>query len=192
MSEKPNSRLVLITGCSRVFGMQPRSRFTKRAGEPSRVLVTLAIWPTSLRAVAGRCSLMSATTLRGVIVVRTIEREHGPIDALINNAGYGQYGPIETIELKAVRRAFATNVFALLHLTQLVLPSMRRVQRGRIVDVSSIAGRIAMPGGGILLRGIARRRSPAFLEAIPVALMRFMTITFVVFCRGSCRPTYSE
>jgi short-subunit dehydrogenase len=72
-------------------------------------------------------------------------REYGRIDALINNAGYGQRGPIELVPLDLIRRNFETNLFSVIALSQLVIPIMRNQRRGRIVNISSVAGRIARP-----------------------------------------------
>ena len=69
----------------------------------------------------------------------------GRIDALVNNAGYGQRGPIEQVPLAAIRKNFETNVFALLGLTQLVAPLLRAQGGGRIVNIGSVAGRVARP-----------------------------------------------
>jgi NAD(P)-dependent dehydrogenase (short-subunit alcohol dehydrogenase family) len=69
----------------------------------------------------------------------------GRIDALINNAGYGVRGPIEIVPLEDIRRNFETNVFSLIGLTQIVIPIMRKQGSGRIVNISSVAGRIARP-----------------------------------------------
>ncbi|HEY0698454.1 MAG TPA: oxidoreductase [Micromonospora sp.] len=80
--------------------------------------------------------------------VAEIEAAHGQVDVLVNNAGYGEYGPIEEADLDRVRAQFETNVFGLARLTQLVLPGMRRAGRGRIVNVSSMGGRLVFPGGG--------------------------------------------
>lgn len=66
----------------------------------------------------------------------------------MNNAGYGQYGPIEEISLDDMRRQFETNVFGGMRLSQLVLPAMRRAGKGRIINVSSVAGRVSIMGGG--------------------------------------------
>jgi short-subunit dehydrogenase len=67
------------------------------------------------------------------------------IDALVNNAGYGQRGPVEIVPLEAIRANFEVNLFGLIGLTQLVIPTMREQRSGRIVNVSSVAGRIARP-----------------------------------------------
>jgi NAD(P)-dependent dehydrogenase (short-subunit alcohol dehydrogenase family) len=81
--------------------------------------------------------------------IHTIEAENGGVDVLVNNAGYGEMGPIEEISMERVRRQFETNVFGLIRLSQLVLPSMRRQGWGRIVNVSSMGGEFTTPLAGI-------------------------------------------
>jgi len=71
----------------------------------------------------------------------------GRIDALLNNAGYGAYGPLEATPMDKVRRQFEVNVMGLLATTQAVLPHMRRQKSGVILNVSSIGGRITFPLG---------------------------------------------
>ncbi|MFY9609067.1 MAG: SDR family NAD(P)-dependent oxidoreductase [Blastocatellia bacterium] len=78
-------------------------------------------------------------------IVRETMSAFGRIDALVNNAGYGQRGPIEIVPVEAIRRNFETNLFSLIALTQLVIPIMRNQGGGRIVNVSSVAGRVASP-----------------------------------------------
>ena len=72
----------------------------------------------------------------------------GVLDALVNNAGYGETGPVETMALERARAMFEVNVFGLIGLTQSLLPPMRERRRGRIVNLSSIAGRFVTPGAG--------------------------------------------
>ena len=74
--------------------------------------------------------------------------ESGRIDVLVNNAGYGSYGAVEEVPLDAARRQFDVNVFGLARLSQLVLPHMRRQRAGRIINISSIGGKIYEPLGG--------------------------------------------
>src|SRR5439155_5845061 len=62
-------------------------------------------------------------------------------------AGYGQEGAFEEVPMAEVRRQFETNVFGLVRLTQMVLPGMRRQRWGRIVNLSSMGGRLTLPGG---------------------------------------------
>ena len=79
--------------------------------------------------------------------VAAVEEAAGPVGVLVNNAGYGLYGPVEQLPMDEIRRQFETNFFGLVRLTQLVLPGMRRRGRGRILNVSSMGGRITLPGG---------------------------------------------
>jgi NADP-dependent 3-hydroxy acid dehydrogenase YdfG len=71
------------------------------------------------------------------------------LGALVNNAGYSQSGAVESVPLDSVRRQFETNVFGLIRMCQLVLPGMREAGAGRIVNISSMGGKLVFPGGGI-------------------------------------------
>lgn len=75
-------------------------------------------------------------------VIEHIVREESRIDVLVNNAGYGELGPMETTSMENAQRQLDVNVMGLARMTQLVLPHMRQQHRGRIVNVASIAGRI--------------------------------------------------
>lgn len=79
--------------------------------------------------------------------VDRIVHQQGRIDVLVNNAGYGSYGALEDVPIEEARRQFEVNVFGLARLTQLVLPTMRALGRGRIVNISSVGGRIYEPIG---------------------------------------------
>lgn len=80
--------------------------------------------------------------------VDTILSKEGKIDLLVNNAGFGLGGSIEDIPLEEARKQFEVNVFALASLIQKVLPSMRKQRSGRIINISSIAGRFSTPFTG--------------------------------------------
>lgn len=80
-------------------------------------------------------------------VVETVLRQSGRIDALVNNAGYGSYGALEDVSMDEARRQFEVNVFGLARLTQLVVPSMRSHGAGRVVNITSIGGKIHEPLG---------------------------------------------
>jgi NAD(P)-dependent dehydrogenase (short-subunit alcohol dehydrogenase family) len=80
--------------------------------------------------------------------VRAILKAEGRIDALVNNAGYGYFGAIENVPLEEARRQLEVNVFGLARLCQLVLPSMRKQGSGRIVNISSVAGKTVLYFGG--------------------------------------------
>lgn len=76
-------------------------------------------------------------------------KKYGRIDALVNNAGYGTRGPVEVVPVELIRKNYETNLFSLIALTQLVLPQMRAQRSGCIVNIGSVAGRIARPMSSI-------------------------------------------
>ena len=142
------SRPVLITGCSTGIG---RATAERLAGEGYDVHAT-ARRPESIADLAekGMKTHSLDVTDEGSMeaAVAEVEQE-GPIGALVNNAGYSQSGAIETIPMSSVRKQFETNVFGLIRMCQLVLPGMRSAGSGRIVNLSSMGGKLTFPGGGI-------------------------------------------
>jgi len=80
--------------------------------------------------------------------VTSIQHQEGRLDFLVNNAGYGSYGAIEDVPMEEARRQFDVNIFGLARLTQLVIPLMREQQFGRIVNISSMGGKVYTPFGG--------------------------------------------
>lgn len=79
--------------------------------------------------------------------VETITKAHGGVDVLVNNAGYGSYGAVEDVPVSEGRRQFEVNLFGLAQLTQMLLPYMRTNGFGRIINVSSVGGKIYTPFG---------------------------------------------
>lgn len=79
--------------------------------------------------------------------VETVLREQGRIDVLVNNAGYGSYGAVEDVPLSEAKAQFDVNVFGLAGMTRLVLPHMREKGAGKIVNISSMAGKVYIPLG---------------------------------------------
>jgi NAD(P)-dependent dehydrogenase (short-subunit alcohol dehydrogenase family) len=142
------SRPALITGCSTGIG---RATAERLADDGWNVHAT-ARRPDSIEDLAKRgCNTHALdVTDEGSMrkAVEEVERD-GPIGALINNAGYSQSGAIETLPMESVRRQFETNVFGLMRMCQLVLPGMRDAGSGRIVNLSSMGGRLTFPGGGV-------------------------------------------
>jgi NAD(P)-dependent dehydrogenase (short-subunit alcohol dehydrogenase family) len=146
---KNMSKAVLITGCSSGIG---RATAQHLAAKGWKVYAT-ARRPESIADLAeAGCQTLSldVTDEESMLAaVAEVEKVEGTVGVLVNNAGYSQSGAIETVPMKLVRRQFETNVFGLIRLNQLVLPGMRRQRWGKIVNISSIGGKLTYPGGGI-------------------------------------------
>ncbi len=142
------SKAVLITGCSSGIG---RATALRLAAAGWKVYAT-ARRPETLGDLerAGARTLALDVTDEGSMraAVDAVEQAEGAVGVLINNAGYSQSGAVETVPLEAARRQFETNVFGLVALTQLALPKMRAQRWGKIVNLSSMGGRLTFPGGG--------------------------------------------
>ena len=155
---------VLITGCSSGVGHAAALAFRAAGFETFATARNLAALG-DLRAAGCHClALDVADDDARHAAVAAVEEQFGAVGILVNNAGYGQYGPIEELPLDVLRRQFETNVFGAVGLSQLVLPGMRRQGLGRIVNVSSVAGRVSVLGGG------AYHASKFALEALADAL----------------------
>ena len=143
------SRAVLVTGCSSGIGAATARRLAQRGW----TVYATARRPETLDdlAAAGCRTLQLDVTDEASMsaAVRAVEAEHGAVGVLVNNAGYGQDGAIEEVSMELVRRQFETNVFGLMRMCQLVLPGMRGQGWGRVVNVSSMGGRLTFPGGGV-------------------------------------------
>lgn len=104
-------------------------------------------------------------------VVREIHKTHGAIDCLVNNAGYGVVGPVADIPAAEMAAQFDVNVYGPLRLCRAVLPAMHQQGTGRIINISSIFGRIAFPGMG------AYSASKHGIEAVSETLRHELTGT---------------
>jgi NAD(P)-dependent dehydrogenase (short-subunit alcohol dehydrogenase family) len=143
------SKAVLITGCSSGIGyataeLLARDGWTVYA--TARKLETLA----DLEAQGCKTLALDVTDEASMsAAVDAVIAAEGAVGVLINNAGYSQSGAVESVPLDQVRRQFDTNVFGLIRMCQLVLPGMRDQRWGRIVNLSSMGGRLTFPGGGL-------------------------------------------
>ena len=142
------SKAVLITGCSSGIGWATAERLVNvgwKVYATARNVEKIA--PLEQRG----CQLLpldvtDEDSMR--LAVDEVERREGAVGVLVNNAGYSQSGAVEAVPVEKVRRQFETNVFGLARMCQLVLPGMRRQGYGRIVNVSSMGGKLTFPGGG--------------------------------------------
>ena len=80
-------------------------------------------------------------------VVNQIIKEQNRIDVLINNAGYGLWGAVETISIDEAKRQFDVNIFGLAYLTKKIIPIMRKQKSGKIINMSSMGGKVYTPFG---------------------------------------------
>jgi NAD(P)-dependent dehydrogenase (short-subunit alcohol dehydrogenase family) len=143
------SRAVLITGCSSGIGAATAERL---AGEGWTVYATARRPETlgELEAKGCRTLALDVTDEASMqAAVDAVVAAEGAVGVLVNNAGYSQSGAVESVPMGQVRRQFETNVFGLLRMSQLVLPGMRAQGWGKIVNISSMGGRLTFPGGGL-------------------------------------------
>ncbi|SEJ70964.1 Short-chain dehydrogenase [Arthrobacter sp. yr096] len=141
------SRIALVTGASTGIGFETAialsaAGFTVYAGarrvQKMEPLKSHGITVLSLDVTVEE-SMASA--------VAFIEAAHGRIDVLVNNAGYGSYGSLEEVPIAEGRRQFEVNVIGMARMTQLVIPAMRQAGAGRIINISSIGGKMYEPLG---------------------------------------------
>jgi NAD(P)-dependent dehydrogenase (short-subunit alcohol dehydrogenase family) len=177
---------VLVTGCSSGIGRATASRLARAGG--FRVYASARRLDAIEDLRAEGCRLLELDVADDESR-RSAVAAAGGVDVLVNNAGYSQSGAVETVTLDDIRRQFETNVFGAVALAQLVLPHMREQRRGRIVNVSSMGGRLTFPGAG------AYHASKHALEAFSDAL-RFEVAGFgvdvVVVEPGIIRTRFAE
>jgi NAD(P)-dependent dehydrogenase (short-subunit alcohol dehydrogenase family) len=189
MGKSDLSKPVLITGCSSGIGRATALHLAARG----YCVYATARRPETIEALAEHgCRLLRLDVCDEPSMqeaVHTIEAAHGAVGVLVNNAGYGLEGAVEELPLEEVRREFETNLFGPLRLTQLVLPGMRRQRFGKIVNVSSVGGRITTPGTG------AYHASKHALEAVSDALrfeVRGFGIDLIVIEPGAIRTRWVD
>jgi NAD(P)-dependent dehydrogenase (short-subunit alcohol dehydrogenase family) len=148
MPSSSPSRAVLITGCSTGIG-RATAEHLAAAGWTVYATARKAESIADLEGKGCRTLSLDVTDEASMqAAVDAVEEAEGAVGVLINNAGYSQSGAIESVAMDAVRAQFETNVFGLVRMCQLVLPGMRRQGWGKIVNLSSGAGKFTFPGGG--------------------------------------------
>ena len=145
------SRVALVTGCSSGFGLLTATALAQRG---FRVFATMRDLSRASRldeelhragATAAKLQLDVTDANSVASAVAQVTRDAGPVDVLVNNAGFGIAGAVEDLTLDELRDQFETNFFGMVALTKRVLPGMRERCRGHIINVSSINGKLALP-----------------------------------------------
>ena len=142
------SKAVLITGCSSGIGYATAERL---ADVGWKVYATARNVEKITPLEGHGCMLLpldvtDEDSMRRA--VHEIEQREGAVGVLVNNAGFSQSGAVEAVPMEKVRGQFETNVFGLVRMCQLVLPGMRKQGYGRIVNLSSMGGKLTFPGAG--------------------------------------------
>ncbi len=142
-------KTVLITGCSSGIGRAAALAFL----DEGWTVYATARDPSDLETLGeAGCNTDRLDVTNQDDIDRVVDRildENGVISCLVNNAGYGQFGPIEDVPIEQVEKQYAVNVYGPHRLIRAVLPHMRREERGTVINISSVAGRVVFPGGGV-------------------------------------------
>ncbi len=142
------SKAVLITGCSSGIGHATAEHLTT-AGWTVYATARRPETLTDLEAKGCQILALDVTSEDSMqAAVSAVTEAHGAVGVLINNAGYSQSGAVESVPLDQARAQFETNVFGLLRMCQLALPGMRAQGWGKVVNISSMGGRLTFPGAG--------------------------------------------
>ena len=141
-------QVILVTGCSSGIG---RATALAAAERGHRVFASARRRGDLAELAARKIETVELDVTDGAsadAAVRAVLTAAGRVDALVNNAGYGQYGAVEDVTLPEWRAQFDVNVFGAIRLLQAVLPPMREARKGTIVNVSSVAGKVTIPFAG--------------------------------------------
>jgi short-subunit dehydrogenase len=149
------SKIVLITGATAGIGRTTALHLARQghhviaSGRKAADLMTLKGEASGLRLDTVMLDVTSAQSIASAVTeVDRLTDGHG-LDVLINNAGYGILGPTCEINDVEMRKQYDTNVFGLMNVTRAFLPKMRERRSGRIINVSSVGGRITLPFFGV-------------------------------------------
>lgn len=143
-----DNKVVLVTGASSGIGMSVAKRLLAAGAVVYAAARRTELMAPLAEAGAHVLYLDLTDDASAQAAVAAVIAGQGRIDVLVNNAGYGYFGALETVAPEEARRQFDVNVFGLARMCQLVLPHMRENGGGRIVNVSSMAAYFCQPRGG--------------------------------------------
>ena len=139
-----NSKVILITGASSGFGLET----AKRLSEEGHTVYGTSRYPLKRDVDFGLLTLDVTSEEEASNCIEHVIREEGRIDVLINNAGYILSGFVEETEVEEARSVLETNFFGAVRMTKKALPYMREQRSGRIINIGSSAGLLAVPNLG--------------------------------------------
>lgn len=144
-----NEKFVLITGCSTGIGLH-LAQTLKESGYQVFASTRKQADVEKLTQLGLRCLQLDVANSASIkaAVEKLLAETDGKLYALINNAGFGQAGAVEDLKREVLREQFETNLFGIVELTNSVLPIMHQQGHGRIIQISSVLGFVAMPFRG--------------------------------------------
>ena len=146
-STSPQKQVALVTGASSGMGKETAKRLLQE-GLTVYVAARRLAQMEDLRALGALPLQMDISVDANIVsALQTITKGHGGIDVLVNNAGFGMYGAMEDSTLADARYQFEVNLFGMARLTQLALPYMRRQGAGKVINISSMGGKMYTPLG---------------------------------------------
>jgi 3-oxoacyl-[acyl-carrier protein] reductase len=155
LSRPLEGKVALVTGASRGIGLavaKSLSRLGAKVGLNGRDEKRLAMAAEDLTKTGGTVAAVSADLSQSAHItslVRKVQQTLGPIEILVNNAGIGYFGPMHEASEENWNTVLDTNLKAVFLVSKAVIPEMIRLQRGHIVNIASLAGKSAFPGGAI-------------------------------------------
>lgn len=165
----PTIKVILVTGGSSGIGRATANHLASKGN---------IVYGTSRKAENGQqldnftLVQMDVTNLDSIdIAVNYIIQKEGRIDVLINNAGLGMIGPLESTSIDKIREVFETNIFGVLNVCKAVIPFMREKNKGNIINITSIGGIISLPYRGIYCS--SKFAVEGFSEALSMEVRKF-------------------
>ncbi len=169
---------VLITGCSSGIGFQT----AKLASEAGHHVIATALNEELLADVPSNVALKLVIDICDeTSILKAVEEAIallGPLTCLVNNAGYGQPGPVELVDSERLRRQFEVNVFGTMAMTRSIIPHFRAAGKGRIITLSSMLGLVSMPYQGVYCA--SKHAIEALFDALRVEVKQFGIDTVLI------------
>jgi len=139
-------KVVLITGASSGIGMHTAKLFQAKSWKVAATMRDPEKAVDLQKIVDVECFRLDVTDVDSIrsAIAQAIDK-FGRIDAVVNNAGYGMLGAFESVTVEQIEQQFQTNIFGMMNVCREILPYFREQERGLIINVGSLIGRVAMP-----------------------------------------------